>query len=74
MRGREILRMRDMDVLDWILLAGAVYIAATSLVILMRRRRDEVLAELDAQAKIQREQKRLAEMAEKKRQRGSRAA
>ena len=66
--------MRDMDVLDWILLAGAVYIAATSLVILMRRRRDEVLAELEAQAKIEREQKRLAEKAEKKRQRGSRAA
>jgi hypothetical protein len=66
--------MRDMDVLDWILLAGAIYIAATSLVILMRRRRDEVLAELEAQAKIEREQKRLAEKAEKKRQRGSRAA
>lgn len=66
--------MLDMDVLDWILFAGAVYIAGTSLVILMRRRRDEILAELDAQARIEREQKRLAEQAEKKRQRSSRAA
>ena len=50
--------MPNMDVWDWVLMAGAAYIAVTSLVILMLRRRDEVLAELDAQAQMERERQR----------------
>ena len=50
--------MPNMDVWDWMLLAGAAYIAVTSLVILMLRRRDEVLAELDAQAQHEKERQR----------------
>ncbi len=69
----EELLMPNMDVWDWVLMAGAAYIAVTSLVILMLRRRDEVLAELDAQARIERERRR-QEAFDKERQRKKKQA
>ncbi|MEX2173072.1 MAG: hypothetical protein WD872_01835 [Pirellulaceae bacterium] len=59
--------MTNMDVWDWGLLAIGAYVAVTALVRLMRRRRDEVLAELSAQARAEREKKRQAELEEKRR-------
>jgi heme exporter protein D len=58
---RKEASMPDMGVWDWVLLFGAAYIAVTSLVILMRRRRDEVLAELDAQVERERKRQRARE-------------
>jgi len=49
-------------------------VALRSLVILMRRRRDHVLAELDAQAKTERERKHQAQREEKRRQKKKQAA
>ena len=66
--------MPNMDVWDWVLLAVGGYLAITSLVRLMRRRRDEVLAELDVQAHDQRERQRLADLEEKRRQRKQKRA
>jgi hypothetical protein len=66
--------MPNMDVWDWVILAVGVYLAATSLVRLMRRRRDEVLAHLDAQAKAERERQRQAELAAKREERKKRRA
>ena len=58
--------MPSMDVWDWVLFGGAAYVAITSLVVLMRRRRDEILGELEAQAHIERERKRQVELEEKR--------
>ena len=66
--------MPNMDVWDWILLMGAAYVALTSLVILMRRRRDEVLAELDAQAQLERERQRLKQLEESRQRKKKQAA
>jgi type VI protein secretion system component VasK len=66
--------MPNMDVWDWVLLAIGGYVAVTLLVRLMRRRRDEVLAELDAQAQAERERKRFEELEEKRRQKKQKAA
>ncbi len=65
--------MPTMDVLSWVLLAGGAFVAVTSLVHLMRRRRDEVLAELTAQARDEQHKKRAAE-AEEARKKKTRAA
>jgi hypothetical protein len=66
--------MLNMDVWDWLLLGAAGYVAVTSLVIIMRRRRDEVLAELTAQAHAERERKRQAEAEEKRKAKKKKAA
>jgi hypothetical protein len=58
--------MPNMDVWNWVLLGVGAFVAVTSLVGLMRRRRDEVLSELTAQAKQQQARKRLEERREKK--------
>jgi len=66
--------MPNMDVWDWVMLALGAYVAITSLVILMRRRRDEVLAEMAKDAEAARERKRQEELREAKKQRKQRAA
>ena len=66
--------MLNMEVMDWLLLGCGALIAVNTLVRLMRRRRDEVLAELTAQAQVERERQRQADAREKKRQRKQRAA
>jgi hypothetical protein len=66
--------MLNMDVWDWVLFGGAAYVAVTSLVILMRRRRDEVLAELEAQSQAERQRKAHAEREAKRKQKRNRAA
>jgi hypothetical protein len=66
--------MPNMDVWDWVMLALGGYVAVTSLVIMMRRRRDEVLAELAKDAEAARERKRQEELREAKNQRKQRAA
>jgi len=65
--------MPNMDVWSWVLLAVGGFIAVTSLVHLMRRRRDEVLAELTAQARDEQHKKRAAE-AEDSRKKKAKAA
>ena len=66
--------MLNMDVWDWVLLGVGSYIAVTSLVRLMRRRRDEVLADLSAQAHAERERKWQEELAAKREQRRKKRA
>jgi hypothetical protein len=66
--------MPNMDVWDWVILAMGAYLAVTVLVRLMRRRRDEVLAQLDAEAKAERERQRQAELAAKREERKKRRA
>jgi hypothetical protein len=66
--------MPNMDVWDWVILVVGAYLAITALVRLMRRRRDEVLAQLDAEAKAERERQRLAELAAKREARKKRRA
>ncbi len=66
--------MPNMGIWDWVLLACGAYVAVTVLVRLMRRRRDEVLAELDAQTQAELERKRQAERNEKRRQRKEKRA
>ncbi len=61
--------MANMDVWDWVLLAAGGYVAVSTLVRMMRRRRDQVLGELEAQAHAERERKRQAERDEKRRER-----
>jgi hypothetical protein len=60
--------MPNMDVWDWVMLALGGYVAVTSLVIMMRRRRDEVLTDMAKDAEAAREQKRQEELREAKRQ------
>ena len=66
--------MSNMDVWSWILLGIGVFVAVSGLVRLMRRRRDEVLAELTAQAREEQHKKKLAEKLEKKKQKKQKAA
>jgi hypothetical protein len=61
--------MPNMDVWSWVLLAIGAFVAVTSLVGLMRRKRDEVLAQLTAQAKDEQHKKRLAEQEEARKKR-----
>lgn len=64
--------LQNMDVWQWLLLAVAALVAVTSLVRLMRARRDGVAREIRQQAAAERA-KRQREAAEKKR-RSSQAA
>jgi flagellar biosynthesis/type III secretory pathway M-ring protein FliF/YscJ len=66
--------MSNMDVWSWVLLGIGVFVAVSGLVRLMRRRRDEVLAELTAQAREEQHKKKLAEKLEKKKQKKQKAA
>jgi hypothetical protein len=66
--------MPNMDVWSWVLLSVGAFVAVTSLVHLMRRRRDEVLAELTAQAKAEQQKKRLAEQDEARQKKKKHAA
>ena len=61
--------MPNMDVWSWGLLGIGALIAVRVLVGLMRRRRDAVLAELTAQAHEEQHRKKVAEQAEKRKQR-----
>jgi uncharacterized membrane protein len=65
--------MPNMDVWDWVLLAVGAFIAVTALVSLMRRRRDEVLAELTAAAREEQHRKKVAEIQEKAKKRPQKA-
>jgi hypothetical protein len=58
-----------MDVWTWGLLVIGAFIGVTTLVRLMRNRRDALLAELTAQAREEQHRKQLAEILEKKKQR-----
>jgi len=60
--------MPNMDVWGWVLGSIGAFVAVSALVRLMRRRRDEVLAELTAQAREEQHRKRLAELLEKKKE------
>ena len=60
--------MPNMDVWDWVMLALGAYVAITSLVILMRRRRDEMLAEMAKDAEAARERQRQEDLREAKKQ------
>ena len=66
--------MPNMDVWGWVLGSIGAFVAVTALVRLMRRRRDEVLAELTAQAREEQHRKRQAELLEKKKERKRKAA
>jgi len=66
--------MPNMDVWDWVMLGLGCYVAITSLVILMRRRRDEVLADMVKDAEAARERKKQEELREAKRQKKNKRA
>lgn len=67
--------MLNLDAWDWVLLVIGVYLAISTLVMLMRSRRDQILAELAATAEEERHrQQRLEELREAKRKRENRAA
>jgi hypothetical protein len=57
-----------MDVWTWGLLGIGSFLAISTLVALMRRRRDELFAELSTQAREEQHKKKLEEMLEKKKQ------
>jgi molybdopterin synthase catalytic subunit len=57
-----------MDVTSGVLLVIGAFVAVTGLVRLMRRRRDELLTELTAQAREEQHKKKMAELLEKNRQ------
>ena len=61
--------MPNMDAWTWGLLGFGAFIAVSTLVALMRRRRDELFADLTAQARDEQHRKKLEEMLEKKKQR-----
>jgi hypothetical protein len=60
--------MPNMDVWSWVLLAIGVFVAVSSLVRLMRNRRDQLLGELTAQVREEQHRKKMAELLEKKKQ------
>ena len=63
-----------MDVWSWVLGSIGTFVAVASFVHLMRRRRDQVLAELTAKAREEQHRKRLAELLAKKNERKKKAA
>jgi hypothetical protein len=60
--------MPNMDVWSWGLLAVGAFVAVSTLVSLMRGRRDGLLAELTAQAREEQQRKKLADQLEKRKQ------
>lgn len=52
---------------DWVLLVVGSYVAVSSLLRLMRNRRDQLLADLTAQAAAEQQRQRLAKQLEKQR-------
>jgi hypothetical protein len=63
-----------MDVWNWVLLSIGAFVAVTALVRLMTRRRDEVLAQLAAEAREEQHKKRQVELQEKLQERKKRRA
>jgi hypothetical protein len=63
-----------MDVWDGILLSLGAFVAVTALVRLMRRKRDEYLGELAAEAREEQHRKRHTEMLEKQEKKKRKAA
>ena len=61
--------MPNMDVWTVVLLSIGAFVAVTTLVGLMLRKRDEVLADLTAQAKDEQHKKRLADQEESRKKR-----
>jgi hypothetical protein len=59
--------MPNMQPWDWALLVVGSYIAISSLVRLMRQRRDQLLAELTAQAAAEQQRQKVARQLEKQR-------
>lgn len=59
--------MPNMQPWDWVLLVIGAYIAVASLLKLMRNRRDQILAELTAQAAAEQARQKLAKQLEKQR-------
>ena len=66
--------MLNLEVSDLVLLAIGAYIALTSLVRLMRRRRDELVQELTREAEEMQRQKKAEEKQKKKAERAKRKA
>ena len=66
--AQEDVHVPNMDVWTWGLLGIGTFLAISTLVALMRRRRDELFAELTAQAREEQHKKKLEEMLEKKKQ------
>ena len=60
--------VENMDVGSWILLGLGTFVAVSALVGLMRWRRDELFAELTAQAREEQHRQRVAEELQKKKQ------
>jgi len=60
--------MPNIDVWSWGLLAVGAFVAVSTLVSLMRGRRDGLLAELTAQAREEQQRKKLADQLEKRKQ------
>jgi hypothetical protein len=58
----------NMDVWSWVLLGVGAFVATSALVSLMRRRRDELFAELTAQAREEQHRKHVAEALQNKKQ------
>src|SRR5260221_13624650 len=65
---KERMPVPNMDVWSWVLLVIGVFVAVSALVRLMRRRRDQLLGELTAQAREEQHRKQLAELQEKRKQ------
>lgn len=57
-----------MDIFDWALLTVAGMVAVGALARLMLRRRDQLLAELEHEARQEQERRRLAELLRRKKQ------
>lgn len=70
----EGLSVLDMEVWDWVLFGGAAFVAVISLVILMLRRRDEVVLEADPPRNLQRQELPRDAHDENQRQKSKRAA
>jgi hypothetical protein len=64
----------NMDGWSWAFLGIGAFVAVTTLVGLMRRRRDVLLTELTAQAREEQQRKKLAEQRDKKKQKKQQAA
>jgi hypothetical protein len=66
--GEDRFSVPFMDVFDWVLLALGSMVAVGALARLMLQRRDQLLTELDQQARQEQEQRRLAEVLRRKKQ------